>query len=198
MSKLLRTIAAFALMLCCMNMSQASIPLPEDRVDRDLSTDFKGIWKGRLTVGEPITGICLNSVGTPKILKLKMCVETNPEDGIDTITGTARFKRKYRLLQRDASFKKIKKKNKFRASLATAGSDNPGGTASNAAVTWFQKRLNNDNSKHGNIVMEIAESDSTELDANGDPIFSAGDLVVSLGNCISGVLVRTGSNPNCP
>ncbi len=189
------------ILLSLFSPAGASIPLPPSRPDRNLSSDLKGIWKGNLTVGVPSESEapnCKNNIGSPKKLTLKMCTETNLDDGIDTITGKANFKRRYKLLQRDASFKKIAKKNRFRTSTATNGSDNPGGEDATAAITWFQKNMNNDNSRHGNITMEIAETDSEGLDTNGDPLFLAGQLVVTLGNCISGILTRTGPNPLCP
>lgn len=178
--------------------AQASIPFPDTRPDRTYSTDLEGIWKGNLTVGDPIEGVCVNSVGNPKLLKLKLCNGSNTVDSKDTITGIAAFKRRYKLLQRDASFKRIAKKNRFRLSTATNGTDNPGGELATALVTWFQKKLNDDDSVHGTITMNIADSDSTELDGNGDPTHLTGDLVVTLGNCISGVLKKVGSNPSCP
>lgn len=172
----------------------ASAPFPTERPDRPMSVAFEGIWQGTLTVGEPVPGVCKNVVKPPKKLTVRMCVGTNSEDGIEELQGRVISKRRYRLLQRNARFKKISRRNRIRASYATNGSGSEDATA---AFIYFQKNLNNDNSRHGNLVVEIAASDSSELDENGNPLYSAGDLVVSLGNCISGVLVKTAENPAC-
>ena len=179
-----------AILLYSQSSAFASAPLPTTRPDRTMDPVFEGIWKGDLTIGDKIPGTCVNKPGQVKAVTLKLCVDTNPDDGFDEIVGEAIFKkRKPKLLQRDASFKKISKKNRFRASFATSGTDNPGGEVADSVFGYFQRNINNDNSRHGNIEMEIA--------GDGTPNANPGDLVVSLGNCISGVLVKTGSNPAC-
>ncbi|MCI5065404.1 hypothetical protein MRY87_06735 [bacterium] len=187
------------LFMSCIPLAFASAPFVTERPDRDLVADFEGVWKGRVESGVKIPGTCKNPEGKKWKMKVKMCIVTNSEDNIDDLNGTVKFlgkKKRPRLLQRSdgsstAKFRRAKKKNKIRASFATSGSNNPGGEASDAAFIYFQQRLNNDNSRHGNLTVEIADEDASELDESGNPIYEAGDLVVSLGNCISGVLKKT-------
>lgn len=173
-----KTLSCISVGLLCTSSALASAPFPETRPDRAYSSELQGVWRGKLTVGSP-SPTCKNTVGVPKRLTLNMCITTDSDDGQDTVTGRARFKRRYKLLQRNASYRRIFRRNRLRTSIATNGSDSEAATS---ILIYFQRRLNNDNSRHGNIYASFVE-ETTDL-------YTAGDLVVTLGNCISGVLTK--------
>ena len=85
-----RTLFSISITLLLFNLTVlpafASAPFLTSRPDRTLSSEFEGIWKGKLVVGPSTGASCKNTVGTPKIMKLKMCVATNPNDNIDELS----------------------------------------------------------------------------------------------------------------